>query len=188
MTLLYRLIYEFFKIGLFAVGGGQATIPFLYDLSLRTNWFTFEKLADMIAISESTPGPIGVNMATYTGFTVGGMIGGVLATLALVTPSVIVIIGISKALDAFKENRYIKNIFKILKPCVVGLISAAGLSVFTIAVLDVDVFNQTKNILDLFKIKEFVLFIVLFAMTLKWKKHPIVYLGIAMIVGILLGL
>lgn len=186
MELLLRLMYEFFKIGLFAVGGGQATIPFLYDLSLRTNWFSYAKLADMIAISESTPGPIGVNMATYTGYHVDGFIGGILATLALVTPSVIIIIFISKALQSFKDNKYVETIFKVLKPCVVGLIASAGLTVLSIAVLDVDVFQQTEKVLDLFKWKEVILFIVLFGITLKWKKHPIVYLSIAMMVGMLL--
>ena len=92
MMLYLRLFWEFFKTGLFAVGGGLATLPFLQDMSGRTGWFTHAQLADMLAVSESTPGPIGVNMATYVGFTTGGVGGALVATLGLVTPSVIVIL------------------------------------------------------------------------------------------------
>ena len=86
-----RLFYEFFKTGLFAIGGGLATLPFLSDMADRTGWFTQAQLADMLAVSESTPGPVGVNMATYVGFETGGILGAVVATLGLVAPSVIVI-------------------------------------------------------------------------------------------------
>lgn len=185
---VFRLMFEFFKIGLFAVGGGQATIPFLYDLVGRFNWFTAQELADMIAISESTPGPIGVNMATYAGFNTAGIIGGVCATLALVFPSLVIIIIISKALDKFRNNPYIENTFKMIRPCVVGLIGSAALTVFSLAVLNVDAFKATGNILEMFKVYESLLFAVLLFGIYKWKKHPIVYLGIAMVFGILLQL
>ena len=78
MMVFLRLFYEFFKTGLFAIGGGMATIPFLYDMSDATGWFSYDDLANMIAVSESTPGPIGVNMATYVGFITGTDLGGVL--------------------------------------------------------------------------------------------------------------
>ena len=106
--ILLRLFYEFFKTGLFAVGGGMATLPFLYDISTRTCWYTHEKLADMIAVSESTPGPIGVNMATYVGFETAGIPGAVIATLGLVTPSIMIILLIARALKAFRENPYVE--------------------------------------------------------------------------------
>ena len=101
-----QLFWEFFKTGLFAVGGGMATIPFLYDLSDKTGWFTHNDLANMIAVGESTPGPIGVNMATYVGFLTGmresgiltAILGAVTATLGLITPSVIVILIIAAIL------------------------------------------------------------------------------------------
>ena len=92
MMLYLRLFWEFFKTGLFAVGGGMATLPFLYSMSDATGWFTHAQLADMIAVSESTPGPIGVNMATYVGFSTAGVPGAVVATLGLITPSVIIIL------------------------------------------------------------------------------------------------
>ncbi|MBR6348683.1 MAG: chromate transporter, partial [Spirochaetales bacterium] len=84
-----RLFWEFFKTGLFAMGGGMATVPFLFDISAKTGWFTASELADMIAISESTPGPIGVNMATYVGFTTAGIPGGIVATFGLFCPALI---------------------------------------------------------------------------------------------------
>ena len=124
--ILLRLFYEFFKTGLFAVGGGMATLPFLYDISTRTCWYTHEKLADMIAVSESTPGPIGVNMATYVGFETAGIPGAVIATLGLVTPSIMIILLIARALKAFRENPYVEAGFYGLRPCSVGLIAAAG--------------------------------------------------------------
>mgnify|MGYP003292622080 CR=1 FL=1 len=98
-----RLFFEFFKTGLFAIGGGMATIPFLYDISDKTGWFTHDKLADMIAVSASTPGPIGVNMATFAGYMTRGILGALVATFALVLPSyiIILIIYLKKFLPSF---------------------------------------------------------------------------------------
>ena len=121
-----RLFYEFFKAGLFSIGGGLATLPFLYDISDTTGWFTHGQLADMLAISESTPGPIGINMATYVGFTTGGIPGAVIATVGIITPSIIVILLIAKFLQAFRDNKYVKGAFYGLRPASTGLITAAG--------------------------------------------------------------
>ena len=101
------LFYEFFKAGLFAVGGGLATIPFLKEISAKTGWFTLSQLTDMIASSESTPGPMGVNCATYVGFETAGILGSIIATIGLIPPSVIIIILISKILEKFRNNRYV---------------------------------------------------------------------------------
>lgn len=182
--LLLQLMFEFFKIGLFAVGGGQATIPFLYDLVNRFDWFSAQELADMIAIGESTPGPIGINMATYAGFNSGGVLGGILATLALVFPSIVVIIAISKALDKFRNNVFVENVFAMIRPCVVGLIASSALTVFSLAILN----SEAQNIFEMIKVYEVILFVVILTLTFKWKKHPIVYLAIAMVVGIILKL
>ncbi|MBQ3693236.1 MAG: chromate transporter, partial [Synergistaceae bacterium] len=124
-----KLFWEFFKTGLFAMGGGMATLPFLYDISDRTNWFTHQNLADMIAVSESTPGPIGVNMATYSGYLTAGLPGSVIATLGLITPSVIVILIVYAFLHAFKDNRYVNAVFYGLRPASAAMITAAGLIV-----------------------------------------------------------
>ena len=108
---LFELSYEFFKTGLFAVGVGLATLPFLYDIGKRTGWYTAGDVSNMIAISQSTPGPMGINMATYVGFSVSGLIGAILAPTAIVLPSVIIIIAISKALTKFKEAALVQKIF-----------------------------------------------------------------------------
>jgi chromate transporter len=128
-----KLFLEFFRVGLFAVGGGLATIPFLSDLGQRTGWFTQDQLADMLAVSESTPGPIGVNMAVYTGFTVAGMLGSVVAVLGLVAPSWIVILLVARVLQKFRQSRLVDGLFYGLRPASVALITAAGISVARIA-------------------------------------------------------
>ena len=131
--MLLRLFWEFFKIGLFAVGGGMATIPFLYDLSDRTGWFTYTQLADMIAISESTPGPIGVNMSTYVGYEMAGIAGSIFTTLGFVAPSIIIIAIVSIFLQKFRDNRYVESAFYGLRPASSGLIASAALSVAIVA-------------------------------------------------------
>ena len=184
-----RLFFEFFKTGLFAVGGGMATLPFLYDMAERTGWFTAAQLADMIAVSESTPGPIGVNMATYVGFTTGGPLGAVIATLGLVTPSVIVILLIARALKAFRQNRYVDAAFYGLRPCSVALIAAAGLLVVKIALLDLDAFAQSGSVVDLFRFKAVILAAVLLVLTRYVKKtkglHPVLFILFSAAVGVL---
>ena len=100
----WLLFYEFFKIGLFAIGGGLVTVPFLFDLTARYDWFTTQELADMIAVSESTPGPLGVNMATYVGYSTAGIGGALAATVGLVAPSVIIIVMIAKLLRRFGSS------------------------------------------------------------------------------------
>ena len=125
-----KLFFEFFKVGLFAVGGGLSTFPFLEDLANKTGWFTMSDLLNMIAVSESTPGPIGVNMSTYAGVVTSGILGGLISTLGLITPSVIIILIVAKFLDKFRNNFYVESAFYGLRPAVLGLISAAGFSVF----------------------------------------------------------
>ena len=132
-----QLYWEFFQTGLFAVGGGMATIPFLYNLSDKTGWFSYNDLANMIAVGESTPGPIGVNMATYVGYITGmqqggilsALLGAVIATLGLITPSVIVILIVAAILKSFRNNKYVNSAFYGLRPASTGLITAAGCSV-----------------------------------------------------------
>ena len=127
---LYLLLYwEFFKTGLLAVGGGLATLPFLSSMAARTGLFTQAQLTDMVAVAESTPGPIGVNTATYVGFTTGGVPGAVIATLGLITPSFLIILIIASMLKRFRENAYVNSVFRCLRPASTALISAAGLSI-----------------------------------------------------------
>ena len=121
----WYLFIEFFQIGLFAIGGGPATIPFLMELATRYPWYKVEDVASMLAVSESTPGPIGINMATYAGYNAAGFFGGITATLSLVLPSLIVIILIAKLLNNFSKNPFVKSSFALIRPAVTGLIAVA---------------------------------------------------------------
>lgn len=188
MSIYLQLFYEFFKAGLFAVGGGMATIPFLYDISDKTGWFTHAQLTDMIAISESTPGPIGVNMATYVGFTTAGIPGSVIATLGLITPSIIVILIIAGFLKAFKDNKYVQSAFYGLRPASTGLIAAAGLSVVVLVILQKDKFAATGNVMDLVNIPNVILMLILYYFTAKCKKtkglHAAAFIAASALIGI----
>ena len=188
MSLYLRLFWEFFKTGLFAVGGGMATLPFMYDISDKTGWFTHSMLADMVAVSESTPGPIGVNMATYVGFVTGGVPGAVIATVGLVTPSVIVILLIARVLKVFRENQYVDAGFYGLRPCSIGLIAAAGVLVVKLALFNTELYASTGAIADLFNVKALILAAVLLAATRCIKKlkglHPIVFILASAVIGI----
>ena len=187
-----RLFWEFFKVGLFSVGGGLATLPFLYSLGAKTGWFSTADVANMLAVSESTPGPIGVNMATYVGFDCAGVLGGVVATLGLVTPSVIVIVLIAMALQAFRTNKYVDAAFYTLHPASTGLIAAAGWSVFALVLLNLDAVSPSYRIADLFRWKNLILFAVIWVLTNLVKPvkklHPVVFLALAAVVGIVFRL
>ena len=186
--ILLRLFWEFFKTGLFAVGGGMATLPFLYSMAEATGWFSAAQLADMIAVSESTPGPIGVNMATYVGFTVAGIPGAIIATLGLITPSVIIILIIARVLQKFRQNKLVDAAFYGLRPCSVGLIAAAGLLVVKVAMLHTDLYFQTGRLAELVDWKAVALAAVLIVLT-RWVKktkklHPIFFILGSALVGV----
>ena len=132
-----QLFLAFFKTGLFAVGGGLATLPFLYEISDTWHWFSHADIADMIAISESTPGAIGINMSTYAGFLTAGVPGGIIATLGLGTPCVIIILIIARILKKFKDNPYVEKAFYGLRAASIAMISAAGINVARIALVGI---------------------------------------------------
>lgn len=178
--LYLRLFYEFFKTGLFAVGGGMATVPFLYDISESTGWFTTEELANMIAVGESTPGPIGVNMATYVGYVSAGIPGSIIAPLGLVTPAVIIILLVSKILNTLWQNPKVKGLFYALRPASVGLIGAAAFSVCAVSLF------STEQGLVLHWPSILLFGIMLAAMNLpKLKELPSVFfIAVAAVVGI----
>ena len=185
-----RLVLEFCKVGLFSVGGGLATIPFLTDLGERTGWFTSGQLADMIAISESTPGPMGVNMATYVGFTSGGPLGGVIATLGLVFPSVIIILIISKFLQKFRQSKVVDGVFYGLRAASVALITAALLQVAKIALMFREVALPESGVVktELFYWPAILLAAVIFVLvkfTPLKKLQPICFIALAAVAGII---
>ena len=183
MIELLHFMFEFFKTGLFAIGGGLATLPFLYEIGNKTGWFTSADVADMIAISESTPGPIGINMATYVGFTSFGVVGSLLGPIAMVVPSVIIIVLISKVLQKFKESKTVKDVFYGLRPASTGLIIAAGLGVAKIVFLHTDLL-ETANVLEWLNYKTILLAVGLHFLMKKVEIHPILVIGISALVGI----
>ena len=179
-----QLFYEFFITGLFMFGGGLAAIPFLQQMGETTGWFTTTELMDMIAIAEATPGPIGVNMATYAGYTAAGIPGGIIATIALILPSMIITITIAKLLVRFKESKYVESALYGLRPASLGLIAAAGLTVFCLVIFGTEVHNLINEGIALFDFRALILAAVLFIATNLIKAHPLLYLAISAVVGI----
>lgn len=172
-----QLFWEFFKTGLFAMGGGMATVPFLFEISAKTGWFTTAELANMIAISESTPGPIGVNMATYVGFETAGVLGGIVATIGLAMPALIITLLIAKILARIKDNPVVETVFRYLRPAVIGLILFALWQLLPLTFL-----GEEGNILVL----PVIAFAVLLFCLLRFKKiHPIVWIGVGAVFGII---
>lgn len=184
---LLLLYYEFFKIGLFAVGGGLATLPFLFKLSDKYGWFTQQMVGDMIAISESTPGPIGINMATYVGYQNCGPIGAIVATLGLITPSIIIIVLIAKFLDQFAQKPIVKSVFSTLRPTVVGMIGAVAVTLVISQIFNPITFGEPIILANLLRYKELILLVVMFLAVRKWNKHPLFYIVASAAVGIVLG-
>ena len=186
--ILLQLFWEFFKTGLFAVGGGMATIPFLSEIAERTGWFTQGMLADMIAVGESTPGPIGVNTATYVGYTVAGIPGGLVATFGLVLPSFLIILIVAAFLKAFRTNRYVERVFYGIRPASVGMIGAACVAVMRLCLVDVAAFRGGGALSDLISWKGLALFAVIWVLTNLVKRtkklHPIVFIAASAAVGI----
>ena len=184
-----RLFWEFFKIGMFSVGGGMATLPFLYNMSDATGWFTYAQIADMLAVSESTPGPIGINMATYVGYTTAGIPGSLVATLGIIIPGIVLVLIIAGMLEKFRGNRYVDGAFYGLRPASTGLIAAAGITVVGITLVNVSLYRATGDLLSLFSWKAILLAAVLWVMTnlikptKKW--HPVIYIALSAAVGVL---
>lgn len=183
MSILLQLYFEFFKTGLFSIGGGMATFPFLKEMGETTGWFTNEQLMNMLAVSESTPGPIGINMATYVGYTVAGVPGGIVATLGEITPSIIIIILVAKALENFRRNPIVEKMFYGLRPASAGLIAAAAAGIFMTVIF------PDGSISDVF-LPGLIFGILLFVLTnyVKWtrKLHPIWFILLSAVVGIVL--
>lgn len=193
MSVYLRLFFEFFKTGLFAVGGGMATLPFLKIMGESTGWFTQTDLMNMLAVSESTPGPVGINMATYVGFTTAGLTGSIVATIGEVTPSIIVILIVAAMLAKFRDSKYVANAFYGLRPASTGLIGAAGAGV----VLQVFAGISSSSGDSIFtkysgggaiSIKAVILAAVIFVLSRYVKQtknlHPIVFIAISAVVGV----
>lgn len=188
--ILLHLFIEFFLVGLLAVGGGLATIPFLTDMAERTGWFTLDQLTNMIAVSESTPGPLGVNMASYVGYETAGIAGAVTATVGLITPCVIIIVIIAACLKKFRDIEAVNHIFYGLRPASTGLIAAAGWSVLCLSILTI---SHAENSLfqDLSLQCQWPCVCIALAVLLLThlkptkKAHPVVWIALSAVAGII---
>ncbi|MDR0877950.1 MAG: chromate transporter [Treponema sp.] len=185
---LLLLYAEFFKIGIFSVGGGLATLPFLYELADKYEWLTRERVADFLAIAQSSPGAIGVNMAAQTGFQGGGIPGSFLAALGLISPAIIVIAIIARVLTAFKANKIIARVFSGLRPAAAGLLAAAGFGAWKLSLYS----GGASVWYELIRWREGIIFVVLSVCVLTLKglrlSHPVLYIAIGAAAGVLLKL
>lgn len=172
MTLFIHLFLQFFHIGVFSFGGGYATLPFLFDIAEKYHWYTTKQLTDMLAISSITPGPVGINVATFAGFTTSGILGAMIATTAIVLPSFIIVTIVSKVLDKFKTNRNIKGAIRAIKPAGCALLSAVGIKL---------IFTSNLHLFG-------TIILIAFLITgFRKKSDPLFYLGISAILGLILG-
>lgn len=179
-----ELFWTFLKIGAFTFGGGYAMLPLIQQAVLDHGWMREEQLINFIAVSESTPGPFAINMATYIGTEKGGLLGAMCATLGVVLPSFVVILIVAKCFDKFKENRVVKGCMSGLKPAVVGLIGSALLSVAgTVFLPNGFVVSALTDVTTYIY-----LVITVGATVMAFKKvHPILIICLSAVVGIVVG-
>ena len=185
------LFFEFFKAGLFAVGGGLATVPFIREMGATYGWVTEAEIANIVAIAESTPGPIGVNAATYVGFHVAGIPGSFVATIGLITPSVIIILLIAKAIRTYYHSHMVQSLFKSLRPAAIGLICAAGLSLLLVALdikADFKAFRFSADLTTLIRLGIFAVFCFFAFFKKTAKLHPLFFILAGGAVGAILSL
>ena len=184
MKLLY-LFATFFKIGLFSIGGGYATLPFLFDLAEHSNgWLTREMIGNMLAIAQFLPGPVGGNLSAYTGFTYAWIPGGFMAAAGLAAPSIIVIILVARILSSFKENKIVISLFAGFRPAAAGLLSAAALGAISLSLWNA----AAPAWYEFLRWKETLIFAAIFFAVVKFRKHPVVYIIAAGAIGVILKL
>lgn len=172
LKLLSQLFLQFFHVGVFSFGGGYATLPFLYDIADKFHWYSAKQLTDMLAISSITPGPVGVNVATFAGFTTAGILGSLVATTAIILPSYIIVTIVFKVIDKFRTNRNIKGAIRGLKPAGCALLSVVGIKLL---------FTSNLHLLGTLILLGFLI------LSIKKKQDPLFYLGISAILGLIIG-
>lgn len=190
--ILFQLFYEFFFVGLFSFGGGMATLPLLVDLGVRTGWFDSAFVTEMVAISESTPGPIGINMATYVGYQTAnnafgplvGILGGIIASIAVAMPGIILATIVGKFLAKFSSNKIVNDVFFGIRPVVIGLILFAAYSVLRTVFFNFSLIGTGASISQIISFPKLIYFAIITFIILKFKKHPIIYIAISAVVGI----
>lgn len=184
--MIYLIMFlEFFKVGLFALGGGLAALPFLQDLIIKYGWISSEELLNMIAVSESTPGAIGINTATFIGYNTALIPGSITATAGLAAPSIIIIVIIAHYFKKFNKHPLVESAFTGIRPAVAGLIASAAFELSKGEIFNELNFNLNENILQLINLKAFILFIIIFVTIRRFNKHPIIYIISAALIGII---
>ena len=193
MTGLLLLYIEFFKIGVFAVGGGLATLPFLFLMAndrftfiRQTGWLNTEQIGNFLAIAQCSPGAVGVNVCAQTGFLYGGISGSIVAVLGLISPAIIIISVIARALQSLKKNKVSIAVFAGLRPAATGLLAAAGLGVWRLALYNPAAGNEAWH--GIIRWRESLVCLVIYLLIVKFKVHPVIYVALGAITGIILGL
>lgn len=184
MTLL-QLMITFFYVGLFTIGGGLVAITLMYGPVVEGGLISSEQFYNMVAISESTPGPIGINMATYIGFELYGVLGAIATTVATVLPSLIIIILIAKFFSRFQEKPLVKAAFSGLRPATSGMVMVAMVQVFVIAILNVPLFEETGKLFQILDLPATLFYLVACLVLFKTKLSPIAVIAAGAIFGIL---
>lgn len=183
------LFFEFFQTGLFAVGGGYSTLPFIQKMIERyPSWFDSLHLADIAAIAEATPGPVGVNAATFAGYSAAGVPGAILATFSLILPSFLIVSLVARALEKYRQNRLVSELFLTLRPAVTGLIAAAAWSVLQAALLKGTLAGGFWQAVDWRSIALFAVLLGLLFVPKVKNLHPIFFFLAGGLAGVLLGL
>ena len=190
MSLLF-IYLEFFKIGIFAVGGGLATLPFLFQMAgdrftfiQQSGWLNREMVGNFLAIAQCSPGAIGVNIAAQTGFQYGGVAGGFLAAFGLISPAIVVVAIVSRVLQSFRESKITIAVFAGLRPAAMGILCAAGLGAWKLAL-----YNSGGEVwYELIRWRECIILAAIFVLIFKFKAHPVIYVALGAIAGIALGL
>ncbi len=169
--ILLHLFVEFFKIGLFSFGGGYATIPFLYHISQVYNWYSLDELTQMVAVASITPGPVGINVATYAGLKSAGILGSAIATVSEMLPSLFLVIIVSKLLKKFSDNFYVKSLIETLKPISCALLTAVAVGLLKPEIKD---------------LKAMILLGFLLLISWRSKRDPLFYIFFAAVTGTML--
>lgn len=186
IQILTSLFIEFIKIGLFCWGGGLAVLALLQERSISLSWLTEAQFGDMIAIAQSTPGPIAINLATFVGFLQGGFLGSLVATVSLIIPGFIISIIVGKFLKHFNEYPIVQAILKGLRAIVIGLIVTALYSISKVSILNIEAYQQTQQLLHMIDYKAILLFALFLFLVIKFKKHPIYYILAGAVFGMVI--
>lgn len=184
--IFFQLFINFFFIGLVSIGGGLSTIPLMTEILTSKGWMLQIEIMDMIAVSEMTPGPIGINMATYAGNKTAGILGGISATMGLVAPSIIIIVIVAHFYTKYRKNEYVNGTMVIIRPVVTGMIAAVCAELAVLSLFNVELFQETGTIMKFFNPIPILIGVLVFVASYKFKVHPIILIVSSAVIGIIL--